>query len=224
MHRAAFIAGLASEVAKVHADRVALIAIDGVDAAGKTTLARELTSAVETLGRPVVCIGIDDFHHPARIRHRRGPASGEGYYRDAFDLERFRSYVLTPATMQDTPRLRTACHDLVTDERRIPEWMAIPPNAVVLVEGVFLHRPELHQAWHFSVFLRTTFQVTVPRAVIRDGGDHDEVRARYEQRYVAGQRLYLAEADPEGHATWVVDHDDPQEPEILRAKPPPSGT
>lgn len=195
-----------------------MVAIDGVDGAGKTTLATELAGAVAALGRPVVPIGIDNFHQPADVRYQRGPTSAEGYYRDSFDLDRFREFVLTPAATPSAAHVRTSCHDLTSDERRTPEWTPVAGTAVVLVEGVFLHRPELREAWDFSVFLRTSFDVTVPRAVRRDGGDPAEVQARYEQRYVAGQRLYLAESHPERRATWVVDHDDPLNPEILRAQ------
>ncbi len=190
-----------------------MVAIDGVDAAGKTTLAHELAAAVEARGRPVVQIGFDAFHRSAAIRHRRGRESGEGYYRDTFDLERFAEFVLTPA-LSKPPRVRPACHDLERDQAIKPAWQPLAGNTVVLVEGVFLHRPELRDAWHFSVFLQTRFEVTVPRGVLRDGGDAGRVRARYERRYVAGQRLYLAECQLERIADWVVDHDDPQDVHI----------
>ena len=80
------LAALADRAEHVRPDAVALVAIDGVDAAGKTTLARELSSAIRDRGRPVVEVSIDAFHHPAAIRYHRGRDSGEGYYRDSFDL------------------------------------------------------------------------------------------------------------------------------------------
>lgn len=216
MRRDEFLDELSRRVVQVRPGEVALVAIDGVDGAGKTTLARELSARVEGLGRPIVAISIDAFHHPAEIRYQRGRESGEGYYRDSFDLERFRAFVLDPLEAGGTGAIRTIGHDLQTDASLEPEPVPVPVHALVLTEGVFLHRPELRSAWHFSLFLRTTFEVTVGRAVARDGGDPAEIRARYERRYVAGQRLYLEEADPMRHADWVVEHDDPARPRVLR--------
>jgi len=46
-------------------------AIDGPDAAGKTTLADELAVALRERGRDVIRASIDGFHRPRRERYRR---------------------------------------------------------------------------------------------------------------------------------------------------------
>ncbi|UOY02772.1 hypothetical protein [Blastococcus sp. PRF04-17] len=66
-------------------DRV-LVGIDGPDAAGKTTLADELS---EALPGPVLRVSADDHVHPAPRRYWRGELSPEGYYGDLFDLDSF---------------------------------------------------------------------------------------------------------------------------------------
>ncbi len=62
-----------ASVSRAHPIRVA---IDGVDAAGKTTLADELVSPMRALGRTVIRASVDDFHNPREIRYanrlRRG--------------------------------------------------------------------------------------------------------------------------------------------------------
>ncbi len=40
------------------------------------------------------------------------------------------------------------------------------------------------------------------------------VRQRYAERYVPGQRLYLTEAQPEQHASVVVDNNDAAHPRL----------
>ena len=42
------------------------VAIDGPDAAGKTTLADRLAEAVRAAGRPALRVSIDDFHRGGR--------------------------------------------------------------------------------------------------------------------------------------------------------------
>ena len=43
------------------------VAVDGVTASGKSTLARELASAVSELGRPVIQVSMDGFHPNVRV-------------------------------------------------------------------------------------------------------------------------------------------------------------
>jgi uridine kinase len=63
------------------------VAVDGVTASGKSTLARELAAAVESTGRPVIHLTMDGFHHPRERRWRQGRTSAAGYYEDAYDFE-----------------------------------------------------------------------------------------------------------------------------------------
>jgi len=68
---------------------VTRIAVDGIDCAGKTTLANQLA---RLLG--ATRISVDDYLRPAEERYRRGPESPEGYFLDSFDYDRFRRAVL----------------------------------------------------------------------------------------------------------------------------------
>jgi hypothetical protein len=47
-------------------------------------------------------------------------------------------------------------------------------------------------------------------------GTRHEVERRYRDRYLPGQALYRAEADPEAAADVVVDHEHPAAPVIVR--------
>lgn len=54
MKRHELLRDLASKIAAINLPHSVRVAIDGVDAAGKTTLANELAPAIKSLGRPVV--------------------------------------------------------------------------------------------------------------------------------------------------------------------------
>ncbi len=57
------------------------VAIDGIDAAGKTTMADELTELLEQAGVPVLRASIDGCHHPAAVRHlRSAERPAQSYY------------------------------------------------------------------------------------------------------------------------------------------------
>lgn len=79
----------------------------------------------------------------------------------------------------------------------------VSEDAVVVVEGMFLHRDELIGARDLSVFLEVPFEVSVCRMAARDGTSprHEDPANR---RYVEGQRIYLTTCMPRDRATFVI--------------------
>ncbi|MEV6239209.1 uridine kinase [Lentzea sp. NPDC051838] len=180
-----------------------LVAVDGVDGAGKTTFCDHLAAVLRARGREVVRASVDDFHHPRAVRWQKGKTSPEGFFLDSFDHERFAEYLLVPFVAGQP--FRRASHDLATDEYVDAPFETAPPSALLLVDGIFLHRDELVDHWDFSVFLDVEFAVSVGRMALRDGSpsDPDDPRNR---RYVEGQKLYFAKCDPARRADLVLDH------------------
>jgi uridine kinase len=212
--RAELLAELTARIDAIQRPHPVRVAIDGVDAAGKTTLADELLEPLQRLGRSVIRASVDRFHNPAAIRRRRGD-SGDSYFRDSFDHGGLEAALLAPLGPGGSRHYRTAIFDHRADEPVHADLEAATADAVLLFDGVFLLRPELRGHWDFSIFVRAAFDVTLKRALVRDRelfGSDDAVRARYRERYVPGQRLYLAEVEPERWASVVIQNDDPAEP------------
>jgi uridine kinase len=178
-----------------------LVAVDGVDGAGKTTFCDELAEVLRARGRVVVRASVDDFHHPQAIRWQRGRTSPEGFFLDSFDYGRFVDHLLVPFATGKP--FRRASHDLETDEYVSPPAEVAPPSAILLVDGIFLHRDELVDHWDFSVFLDVGFAGSVARMAVRDGSPSDPDDPR-NCRYVEGQKLYLATCAPAERAGVVV--------------------
>lgn len=193
-------------------------AVDGVDGSGKTIFADALAAELAASGnpRPVVRVSLDDFHHRQSVRYRRGRSSAAGFRHDSYNVEQFRAYVLDPLKPGGGGRYRPAGHSLVSDAVLSPPGLPAPANAVVLVDGLFLHRSELAAEWDFSVFLDVPFPVTAARMALRDGTPPDPDDPAM-SRYVGGQRLYFADTDPAVRATVVVDNTDPDRPRIIPA-------
>ncbi len=214
MTRRDLLAELAARIDAVKRPHPLRVAIDGVDAAGKTTLADELVEPLRRLGRSVVRASVDRFHNPAAIRSRRAD-SGESYFRDSFDHVGLEAALLRPLGPGGSRRYRAAIFDFRADEAVHADLEEAPADAVLLFDGVFLLRPELREHWDFSIFVRAAFEVTLKRALLRDRdlfGSDDAVRERYRDRYVPGQRLYLGEVQPEQQASVVIENDDPAHP------------
>jgi uridine kinase len=184
--------GVADAVASLPGDKRDLVAVDGVDGAGKTTFADQLALAID---RPVVRASCDDFHHPRRHRYRRGRESPEGFYLDSFDYDTLSSRLLEPFATGSTFRRRAFDH--ATDLPVAAQVEDAPANAVLVLDGLFLHREQLLDWWDVSVFLDVAPDVAAARLLHRDG-------APTRHRYVRGQELYVADAGPRRHATLVV--------------------
>jgi uridine kinase len=182
-----------------------VIAVDGVDGSGKTTFAGGLASAIEAAGRPAVIVHEDDFLAPREVRYRLGRASPEGFFRDSYDLAALIGQVLDPLGPGGDRRVRRRIFDHRTDALIDSPVEEVSMDAVVIVEGMFLHRDELVNRWDWSVFLDVPFTQTADRMARRDGSHPDPDHPTM-QRYVLGQRIYFAACRPRERATVVLDN------------------
>jgi uridine kinase len=187
------------------------VGIDGPDASGKTFFSDGLAAALRERGRPVVRVSVDDFHHVRAVRYALGRDSAEGFWLHAFDYARLRIDVLDPLAPGGSRRYRPRAHDLATDAVLDPEPITAPPGAVLVVDGLFLHRDELRGAFDLTVFLDVPFAVTAQRMARRDGISGPGLR-----RYVDAQRMYFAACAPHERATILIDNTDLSAPRIVR--------
>ena len=142
------VGGLVTEVSRLSAlhDRV-LVGIDGPDSAGKTTLADELSEALDV---PTVRVSVDGFVRPREQRYGRGDRSPDGYYVDSFDYLALFELCLPPF-LGGSARVSTASYDHSAGAEVTTSAAAVPTKAVLVVDGVFLLRPELRDVWTLSV-------------------------------------------------------------------------
>lgn len=190
-----------------HGDSCVLIGVDGVDGAGKTTFADELAVHVS---RPTVRISVDDFHNVSALRYRLGRDSAEGFWLDAFNYPRLIADVLEP--LRASRRYRPRAHDLASDAIVDEGWRTAPRDAVVIIDGLFLLRPQLSGRFDLVIFVDVPFRIAAERLARRDG-------ARPMERYVGASRRYLASCDPKSCADVLIDNSDLENPRLLRFQP-----
>ena len=196
----------------------ALVAVDGPDGVGKTRLVAELVAlAPHVAERQVLSVGVDGFHRPRQERHARG-STPQTFYEDSYDYDQLRARVLRP--FRAGREIVPAVWDVAADRPVRPDPVEPDENALLLVEGIFLRRPELAREWDATCLVTAPESVTVPRGNARfpaRAGATDPEDPR-NARYVGGQRLYQQQArlyPP----TWIVDNSDLQRPELVEPDP-----
>lgn len=218
MQRAELVGGLVALILSMRPGRVLRVAVDGPDAAGKSTLVAELGQRL-SVTRNTIQASVDGFHQPRAVRRRRGELSPEGYYHDSFDHVALRDSLLDPLGPGGNRHYRTASYDHRADTATERQFQVAPDDAVLLVDGVFLLRPELREHWDLSIYLEVAPAESIRRALVRDVelfGAVEAVRERYLARYLPGQQLYRDEAAPTRRADVVVDNNDPSAPRVLK--------
>jgi uridine kinase len=217
MSRVALVERLADAIDAVRRPHPVRVAVDGSDAAGKTTLADELGAELLSRGRAVIRASVDGFHLPRAVRYRQGEESPQGYYEDSFDLPALRRALLEPLGPGGDRRYRVAVFDHRADAPVGTVAAVAPDDAVLVLDGVFLQRPELLASWDLRIFVAARFEQAFRRALSRDVpslGSSEAVERRYRVRYVPGQQRYFAAVRPREIADLVVDNDDVERPRL----------
>lgn len=133
---------LASEITQHYYRGRILIAIDGVDGQATGQFADSLAAAMRTGSRSVV--RSTSTPDPAAERHDLSFPRSNDYFADQ-DHSCLRGIV---------SRFREGNQD--TDAT----VAVVPPDAMLIVDGRFLLRPELRAIWHFTVWLEGNVRLT----------------------------------------------------------------
>lgn len=186
-----------------------LIAIDGVDAAGKTSFAQELKENLKIKNKEAIVVSIDNFHQPKSYRYRLGMNSAEGFFYDSYQYDYFIENCILPLK-KGMEKLVVKCFDLEKDIESI-EYLSLNSQTMLIVEGIFLHRDELYKIWDYSIYLDVSADISWERNLKRSlesnpNLDIEKYRNRFHKRYKAGQELYSEKFRPKQRASIVINN------------------
>ena len=171
---------------------LALIAIDGCGAAGKTTFARKLAQQF----RHAQIVPMDDFYQPSadqNIAADNGSPIGS-----LFDWQRLEQQVLSPLSKGLPGRYqRYDWH-----AHALAEWQEVPAAGVIIVEGVYSARRELADYYSHIIWIETPAKERLRRGIARDG---EKSRGRWEGVWMSAEERYVNDDSPRKRADIVVD-------------------
>ena len=196
-----------------------LVGIDGVDGAGKTTFGNELADLLRESGLTVIRISMDHYLNPQSRRYAQGRSSAKGFFEDSYDYQRFTDEVLEPLGHGGSGRYRTAAYDVSSESEVHSPWRVAPDHAVVIIDGMFIHRDELcssrkKKVWDISVWLEVPFTESFQRLAEREEKITPDPEDPRNARYYQGQLLYLESCVPAHRADIVVENAAPHSPVI----------
>jgi uridine kinase len=204
-----------TEVAKrILAAKAQRVGVTGPDGAGKTRFATDLAQALREAGLDVLLAHVDDFHNSRAVRYARGRQSAEGFYRDTTNVAALRGALLDPLAPGGDRRVRTRVFDHQSDTEIDAPEQDVPQGTILLLEGIFLIRPELEGCLEYVIYLDVPFVETFRRMARRDGADPDPFAASSE-RYRGGQEMWMAEVGPKARADLVIDNSDYLAPKLV---------
>ncbi|MBL7788982.1 MAG: hypothetical protein JNL75_04020 [Chitinophagales bacterium] len=186
-----------------------IISIDGVDAAGKTTFAYQLSNELKKINKKAMVISIDHFHQPKEIRYQKGVDSPHGFYLDSYDYNTFINRCVMPFRYGDK-KILTQSFNL---QKNIQEevYCELDNDTIMLVEGIFLHRDELFELWDYSIYLDVKIETSWARNLKRSlesnpNLDIENYKSRFHKRYRAGQEFYFEKCRPKLRASMVINN------------------
>ena len=176
--RREFLRTLAAEIVHNYGRGRTIIAIDGTRDSGRAAFADDAAAVLgDADGRRVFRASLDDFQISRADRNRFGPESAERHYRHGYDYSALRRVLVEPFRMGGSTGFVTEQFDAGRDEWIEPTWHTAPPDAILVIDGEFANRSELHDLWSFSMLLESAATNPADRIYLDEVGPRTLVNA-----------------------------------------------
>ncbi|TFD66151.1 hypothetical protein [Cryobacterium sp. Hb1] len=151
--RIEFLRTLAAEILHNYGRGRTIIAIDGPDAGGRTAFGDDLAAVFREDELHVFRASLRYFQHSRAERQRLAPDAPDHRYRVGYDYSALRRVLVEPFRMGGSTGFVTEEFDPDRDTWIQPTWQTAPADAILIIDGDYINRPELHGLWLYSVLL-----------------------------------------------------------------------
>ncbi|GAA1442491.1 hypothetical protein [Leifsonia poae] len=149
--RVLFLRELAGEIAHNYGHGRTIVAVDGPSYTA--VFADDLAAVFREAGHDAFRASIVDFHRSRAERTRLGEETAQRYYEGAYDYGTLRRVLIDPFRMAGSTGFQTAAFDERRDAPIESRWETAQADAILIIDGEFLLRPELRGSWNFSIEL-----------------------------------------------------------------------
>ena len=162
-----------------------IIGINGIDCAGKTTLAKDLSGELKQSGINNEIFHIDDFNNK-KVEKETYRAFASGNWNEN-DFDRYYESII------DFQKTREAVEE------------AAAKNEIVIVEGIFIFRPKLKITFNYRIYLEVDASVAQTRFEERRrlNGDDRPVEI-FKDIWVRAHNKYVSEVNPQKISDLII--------------------
>jgi len=178
---------------KKHVNCSTLIGIDGLGGSGKTMYAYKLQKQLEGS----MILHLDEFVHKKEIRYNKNYEEWYCYYHLQWRYDYLIQKLLLPLKSGLDVNETIEVYNRETDSYILRKF-EIPVGTTVIIEGVFLQRPELRPYFESVIYLELDKETRLKRISNRDiyMGNKKEIALKYEQRYFPAEEKYIEQCNP----------------------------
>jgi uridine kinase len=187
--------------------RALLVAISGIDGAGKSRIAAEVAASLEARGLRVASLPADPW---LRRPHERFDPSDPArhFYERAIRFEEMFEQLVLPLRDRRSISIETDAAGKTASEYHRLRWEYEDVDAVLL-EGIYLLRRPYRRHYDIACWLDCSFETALERAVAgaQEVLPPEEAARAYRSIYFPAQEIHFARDDPRGSADVVLSND-----------------
>jgi uridine kinase len=146
--RADVLAATADEILHNYGRGRVIVAVDGPSGAVTDAFAADLVAALHDREHAAFGARVDDFLKPRADRAEAAPL-------DAYDDSALRRVLVEPFKLGGSTGFVPAFFDAARDVPFEPDWVTAPADAVLVIAGPLLLRPDVRGVWNMTIWLDT---------------------------------------------------------------------
>jgi uridine kinase len=199
---------IAWERTAISPDRALVVGISGIDGSGKGFVTTQIADELRKQVPIVTPIGADGWLNLPPVRFN-DVNPGLHFYENAFRLDQMFADVISPLRQSRSVKCEV---DHVEETAKFFSQRSYKLEAVdvVLVEGIFLYKPQYRDQFDLRVWIDCSFETALDRAVRRsqEGLSAADTIAAYQKIYFPAQRIHLDRDQPIQAADIIINNDD----------------
>ena len=192
---------------RVGSERATLVAVSGIDGAGKGFAAALLGKRLEEEGLKVALTNVDGWLNLPAVRFSETDPPGH-FYRHAIRFDEMWGQLIRPLRNRRSIRLEADfTEETATAYRKhVYEWDNVD---ILLLEGIYLLRRDLRRRYDLSIWIDCGFETALERAIARsqEGLSPEETTRAYRRIYFPAQEIHFEADGPREAADLVLPND-----------------
>jgi uridine kinase len=183
------------------------IAISGIDASGKSSVAAQIKYLLEENNLNVALLNIDDWQMPKSISFLKENAAAN-FYHNAFRWNAFFDSLLIPLQNNHSVNVTANLVDINKDKVYSKQYSFTKVD-IILVEGIFLLMKDTRAFFDYKVWIECSFKTAQQRAIARnqEGLLPEQLIYDYKTFYYPAQLFHFKKDRPQHAADFIFNND-----------------